>query len=87
MKQSTNNRSICSELGLFPLIIERQVRIVKYWLKLNSNESGYIILCTVYMDMTADMSKGATNWISKVKHLLEYSGFADMSFVTVLFLC
>ena len=78
VKQSTNNLSICSELGLYPLIIERQVRIVKYWLKLNSNESGNIILSTVYMDMIADVSEGATDWFSKVKHLLESSGFADI---------
>ena len=30
------------------------------------------------MDMIADMSKGATHWISKIKHLLESSGFADI---------
>ena len=51
---------------------------MKYWLKLNSNESGNIILSTVYMDMISDKSKGATKWISKVKHLLESSGFADI---------
>ena len=32
VKQSTNNIAVCSELGIYPLIIERQVRIVKYWL-------------------------------------------------------
>ena len=76
-KQSTHNLAICSELGLYPLVIERQVRIVKYWLKLNSNESGNIILASVYHSMIDDMSNGATNWLSKVKHLLESNGFAD----------
>lgn len=77
VKQSTHNLAICSELGLYPLVIERQVRIVKYWLKLNSNESGNIILSTVYRSMIDDVSNGATNWLSKVKHLLESNGFAD----------
>ena len=30
VKQSTHNLAICSELGLYPMIIERQVRILKY---------------------------------------------------------
>ena len=78
MKQSTHNLPICSELGLYPLVIERQVRrIVKYWLKLKSNESGNIILTSVYHSMIDDMSNDATNWLSKVKHLLESNGFAD----------
>ena len=77
VKQSTHNLAICSELGLYPLVIERQVRIVKYWLKLNSNESGNIILSSVYRNMIDDVSSGATNWLSKVKHLLESNGFAE----------
>lgn len=78
VKQSTNNLAICSELGLYPTFIERHVRIVKYWLKLNSNESGNILLYTVYKNMIADMSNGATNWVSKVKKLLESNGFAEI---------
>ena len=78
MKQSTHNLAICSELGLYPMIIERQVRIIKYWLKLNSNENANIILYNVYRGMVEDLSKGAVNWLSKVKYLLEYNGFADI---------
>ena len=78
VKQSTNNLAICSELGLYPMIIERQVRIIKYWIKLNSNESDNIILKTVYKCMIEDVSNGETNWLSNVKHLLEYNGFAEV---------
>ena len=60
------------------MIIERQVRIVKYWIKLNSNESGNIILRTVYMKMVDDMSRGAITLLSKVKNLLESNGFAEI---------
>ena len=74
VKQSTNNLAICSD----PMIIERQVRIIKYWIKLNSNESDKIILRTVYKCMIEDVSNGETNWLSKVKHLLEYNGFAEV---------
>lgn len=50
---------------------------MKYWLKLNSNDCGNIILASVYHSMIDDMSNGATNWLSKVKHLLESNSFAD----------
>ena len=37
-----------------------------------------MILRTVYMKMVEDMSKGAINWHSNVKNLLEYNGFAEI---------
>ena len=40
VKQFTNNLAVCSELEIYP------VRIVKYWLKLISNEFDNIILYT-----------------------------------------
>ena len=61
VKQSTHNLAICSELGLYPIVTERQVRKVKYWLKLNSNENGNIILASIYHRMIDDMSNGATS--------------------------
>lgn len=67
VKQSTNNLVICSELGRFPMIIERKVKIVKHWLKIISNETSNIILNTVYKHLFDEMSKGANNWTSKVK--------------------
>ena len=78
MKQSTHNLAIYNELGLYPMIIERQVLIIKYWIKLNSNENVNIILRTVYRSMVEDLSKGAVNWLSKVQYLLESNGFADI---------
>ena len=60
------------------MIIERHVRIIKYWIKLNSNESVKIILRTVYRSMVESLSKGSVNRLSKVKYLLESNGFADV---------
>ena len=43
VKQSTPNCFVYGEFGLFPLIIERKLRIVKYWFKiLNSSNSSFI---------------------------------------------
>ena len=78
VKQSTNNLAVCSDLGIYPLIIERKIRIVKYWLKLISNKCDNIILNTVYRIMLGDASKGAVNWLYKVKNLLESAGFAEI---------
>ena len=78
VKQSTNNLAVCIELGIYPLIIERKMRIVKYWLKLISNECNNIILNMVYRIMLDDASKCALNWLYKVKNLLESAGFAEI---------
>ena len=43
VKKSTPNCFVYGELGVFPLIIERKVRILKYWLKiLKSDETSYL---------------------------------------------
>ena len=60
------------------MIIERKVRIVKYWLKLISNECDNIILNTVYRIMLDGVSNGAVNWLHTVKYLLESAGFAEL---------
>ena len=61
------------------MIVERQVRIIKYRIKLNFNsDSVDIILRTVYKSMVEDLSKGAVNCLSKVKYLLESNGFVEM---------
>ena len=57
---------------------ERKIRIVKYWLKLYSNENGNIILRVIYHQMVDDMDKGDTNWAFKVKRLLESIGFPEV---------
>ena len=59
VKQSTN-LAILSEVGRLPMCIERKIRIVKYWLKLYSNENGNIILRVIYHQMVDDMNKGVT---------------------------
>ena len=57
------------------MCIERTVKIVKYWLKLYSHDNGIIILSVTYHQMADDMDKIVTNWVAKVRGLLESSGF------------
>ena len=38
VKMTTNNLSLAGDFGRFPLFIERQIRIIKYWLNLHSTK-------------------------------------------------
>ena len=77
---STNNYALYTELGRYPLIIERHVRIIKYWFKLARNENSNIILQAVYDQMknTTENERNDIVWTSKVKNLLERNGFAEV---------
>ena len=71
VKKSTPNCFLYDELGVFPLIIERKVRIIKYWLKLlkleNTSYSNKI-----YLDMlvTNETNPEQISWIYQLKKLL-----------------
>ena len=47
VKMSTDNISLYGELGHFPLILGRQVRIIKYWLNLHNIKNNKFILKTL----------------------------------------
>jgi hypothetical protein len=77
VKISTQNSFVYGELGKFPLHIQRNVNIVKFWLKLcELDENKYCK--TVYNMLKSDAERGKTNWVSKVKHLLSINGFYDV---------
>ena len=74
---STNNLSLYGEIGRFPLYIGRHVRIIKYWLHLHQSKSDNSILRTLNHVLRKDADNSNT-WSSKVKSLLEKSGFLDV---------
>ena len=47
VKMSTNSLSLYSELGRYPLFIEKNIRIVKYFLKLYGVKQHNCILNTI----------------------------------------
>jgi hypothetical protein len=73
VKLNTCNAAVYGELGRYPLFINRYVRIVKYWFKINS--SNNILIRYVYNQALDDCNKGYTNWVSNVKKLLNDYGF------------
>ena len=78
VKVSTQNDFIYGELGRKSLLINRHLRIIKYWLKIiSSNEHRFIK--NIYKMMLSDIElyPNKTNWAKLVKNLLESLGFAD----------
>lgn len=80
VKMSTNNLSLYGELGRYPLFIGRQIRIIKYWLNLHSTKNENCILRAVNCMLRDEalQNPNISNWSTKVKHLLEHSGFQDV---------
>ena len=76
VKQSTPNCFVYGELGLYPLIIERKVRILKYWFKiLKSEENSF--LRKVYNDLLllSEISPEKVTWVTLFKQMLFENGF------------
>ena len=81
VKMSTNSLSLYGELGRFPLILGRQVRIIKYWLNLHNIKNDNCIFKTLNLEMRNEVQSdpnSTTSWTAKVKYLLEHSGFPDV---------
>ena len=80
VQMSTNNLSLAVEFGRVPLIISRQVRLIKYWLNLHSIKSENCIVNTLNLMLRngIENNPNIVGWSSKVKYLLQHSGFADV---------
>ena len=80
VKQTTNNLSVCGEMGRFPLFIERRIRCVKYWLRLLTEKTENCILSAVCERLMkqVERNKNHKNWVSDIKGLLQTSGFPDV---------
>ena len=88
VKKSTPNCFVYGELGVYPLLIKRKIRVIKYWLRiirgLNNQEhyvhKVYRELCRVNFE-----NPDSETWVSGVKSLLESTGFGyiwQQQFVT-----
>lgn len=78
VKISTQNDFVYGEVGRKCLIVNRQFKIIKYWLKvLHSNDNKYIK--HIYKMMLSDIVSfpGKTNWAKLVQGLLASLGFND----------
>ena len=80
VKMSTNNLSLYAELGRYPLYIGRRIRIIKYWLNLYQTKHENCILRTLNAKLRHEIgiNPASSNWASKIKEILERSGFYDV---------
>ena len=77
VKKSTPTCYVYGELGVFPLLIDRQVRVLKYWVKLiRNNDISLKVPRIIYNELLAisNNNENAVNWASLVRDLLTQSG-------------
>ena len=74
VKSSTCSLGVYGDLGRYPLYIQRYVRIIKFWCRIVSSDN--ILVSYFYKNMVESCSKGAKNWASNVKSLLDTYGFS-----------
>ena len=84
VRKSTTNSFIYGELGEFPIEIEKNVRIIKYWLKLvrphEINSKGTYVRA-LYGEMMGSLESGSicgNEWAKYVKNMLERNGFGNI---------
>ena len=65
--------AVYGEVGRYPLYINRSVRIIKYWCKLQSNDN--VIVSSLFTSMLNSCESGVKNWAYNVKLLLNTYGF------------
>ena len=83
VKTSTPNCFVYGELGVFPLIIERQIRMIKFWLKIISTGMiGENFTGIVYKELFAlsFQKPNVVTWCTKIRDLLNKTGFGYVWF-------
>ena len=80
VKRSTNLSALYSELGRKPLIIFRQLRMLKYWIKIRQSndpllKSMFNLLTT---DLNARLTYNGLNWAFQVKCILDKLGLSNL---------
>ena len=79
LKSSTVNYFVYGELDRAPPIIERHLRILKYWTKIISRKLNPLV-CSMYrfMYQKCEMQRKVVNWASLVKKLLNDLGLSQV---------
>jgi len=78
VKASTPNCFVYGELGVFPLIIDRKMRVIKYWLKIIrelENDKSYVQKVYKELINIHILFPNQVTWVSQVKNMLERYGF------------
>ena len=76
VRKQTSNIAVYGELGRFPLVVLRKIRILKYWFKiLNAPES---LLYKVYLQQVNQLNINANFecWAAGIRKILNELGFS-----------
>ena len=79
VKKSTNVDAMYGDLGRLPLSVFRELRMIKYWIRIVENYDSNSLLCKTYNMMYQEVIQGRANvsynWAAHIKHILDESGF------------
>ena len=78
VKKSTQNDFIYGLLGRMPMYLSRQLRIVKYWLKIVSGQKSMYVNVIYNSCLERIDKKSTSNWAYNVKQLLFRYGFGNV---------
>ena len=77
VKQTTQNDFVYGELDRYPLIVHRQYRIIKFWLKkLKGENRKFTKICYDMMLNDMVLFPNKNNWVIRVRNLLNNTGFS-----------
>ena len=78
VKSSTPNCFVYGELGVYPLLIGRQISVIKYWIKIIQQPNAFYVR-QVYNELleTNINEPTAVTWVSLVKSLLYKCGMGN----------
>ena len=80
VKSSTPNIFVYGELGVYPLFVERQVRVVKFWLKLINPILNFGTYTRKVYEELLELNRidpAAVTWVSLVKNMLFRCGMGN----------
>ena len=80
VKQSSSNVALYGDLGGLSFFVGRQIRIIKYWLKIIHVKNNNCILWNIYYMLRNELKayQNVTNLVSNEKNILERTGFPDV---------
>ena len=76
VRQNTPNQYVYGELGIYPLYVDRHLRMIKYWLKVvTSSQNSLIHIMYNKLKEESDNDVGILNWASNIRNILQINGF------------
>ena len=79
VRKSTNIIGLYGELGRFPLIIFRQLSMLRYWIKLLNSNDNFLpkkVYCMLKTDIDNNKTYSGSNWAYQIKCILDKLGLS-----------